>query len=433
MRTVKNKTRILFIFDASQSMNGRWEKSTKMNVARDFLIEMIDSLELENNVEMALRVYGHQSSFPPQDCEDTKLEVPFSLDNAGVIRQTLRYLNARGTTPIAYALSKAATDFPKSKELVRNIVILITDGVEACDGDPCAVSKDLQKKGIILEPFIIGIGLDKKFQKSFECVGEFLEVNKEKNFGGTLNYVISQVLDKTSMQVNLLDENDKPTESNVPMTFYNHTTGKLRYQYMHTMNSMGLPDTLFLDPLIPYDITVHTLPKLHADSVRIEPGKHSIVGFKAVQGKLKITSQRTNLLKKLSCVVKKGDETINVQAIDYSQKYLIGDYSLELLTLPRIKIDNIQIKASATTLIEVPRPGLVTVFKPTYGPCDLFVKIDGKMEWVCALDSRELRKTLTLQPGNYHLVFRSKSVNFSHYTKKRSFIITSGSSTAVRL
>jgi len=433
IKTVKDKTRILFIFDASQSMNGRWEKSTKMNVARNFLIEMIDSLEFESNVEMALRVYGHQSSFPPQDCEDTKLEVPFSPDNAGVIRQTLRYLNARGTTPIAYALSQAATDFPESKEMVRNIVVLITDGVEACDGDPCAVSEDLQKKGIILEPFIIGIGLDKRFQKNFECVGEFLEVDKEKNFGGTLNYVISQVLDKTSMQVNLLDENNKPNQSNVPMTFYNHTTGKLRYQYMHTMNSMGLPDTLFIDPLIPYDITIHTLPKLHVDSIRIEPGKHSIVGFRAVQGRLKITSQRTNLLKNLCCIVKKNENTINVQAISYSQKYLIGNYSLELLTLPRIKIDDVQIKASETTVIEVPRPGLVTIFKPTYGPCDLFIKIDGIMEWVCALDSRVLRKTLTLQPGNYHLVFRSKTVRLSHYTKKRSFIITSGSSTAVRL
>nr|WP_275121123.1 VWA domain-containing protein [Ancylomarina sp. DW003] len=433
IKTVKDKTRILFIFDASQSMNGRWEKSTKINVARDLLIEMIDSLELESNVEMALRVYGHQSSFPPQDCEDTKLEVPFSPDNAGVIRQTLRYLKARGTTPIAYALSKAATDFPKSKEMSRNVIILITDGVEACDGDPCAVSEELQRKGIILEPFIIGIGLDRRFQKSFECVGEFLEVDKEKNFGETLNYVISQVLDKTSMQINLLDENDDPTETNVPMSFYNHVTGQLRYQYMHTINSMGVPDTLFLDPLISYDITIHTLPQLHMDSARILPGKHTTIGFRAVQGKLKITSSRNSLLKKLSCLVKKNNDVINVQAIEYPQKYLVGDYDVELLTLPRIKINDVKINPSETTLIEVPQPGLVTIFKPTYGPCDLFVKFEGKMKWVCALDSRELRKTLTLQPGNYHLVFRSKTVRLSHYTKKRSFVITSGSSTVVKL
>jgi len=414
-------------------MNGKWEKSKKIDVARDFLIEMIDSLEFEHGVEMALRLYGHQSSFPPQDCGDTKLEVPFSEDNAVIIRQTLQYISPKGTTPIAYALSQAAYDFPKSKVLVRNIVVLITDGVDACDGDPCAVSDELQKKGIILKPFIIGIGLDRRFQKSFECVGEFLEVSKEKDFGGILHYVISQVLDKTSMQVNLLDENDEPKESDVPMSFYNHTTGKLRYQYMHTMNSMGLPDTLFIDPLIPYDITVHTIPKLEMDSIRITPGKHSIVGFRAVQGKLKITSLRNSMLKNLSCLVKKNGDIINVQAIDYPQKYLIGNYDLELLTLPRIKIDNINIKASETTVIDVPQPGMVTVFKPTYGPCDLFIKQDGKMIWVCALDSRELRKTLTLQPGNYHLVFRSKTAHLSHYTKKRSFIIHSGCSIAIRL
>ncbi len=394
---------------------------------------MVDSLECEKNVEMALRVYGHQSSFPPQDCEDTKLEVPFSRDNGIVIRQTLGYLQARGTTPIAYALSMAATDFPKSNGLVRNIVILITDGVEACDGDPCYVSELLQKEGIILKPFIIGIGLDRRFQKSFECVGEFLEIDKEKNFGPTLNYVLSQVLDKTSMQINLLDENDQPTETNVAMTFYNQITNKLRYQYMHTINSKGMPDTLFIDPVIPYNITIHTLPNLHADSVILRSGKHSIVDFDAVQGNLKITSQRIQLLKKLSCLVRKDGNTINVQAINYSQKYLIGEYDLELLTLPRIKINNVLIKASEQTLINIPEPGLVTIFKPTYGPCDLFIKRNGQMEWVCALDSRKLRKTLTLQPGNYHLVFRSKTVKLSHYTKKRSFVIRSGNSIIVRL
>ena len=433
VKTVNEKTRILFIFDASQSMNGKWERLTKLNVARDFLIAMIDSLELENNVEMALRVYGHQSSFPPQDCEDTKLEVPFSPKNAGEIRQTLRCLNANGTTPIAYALSKAETDFPKSKELARNVIILITDGVEACDGDPCEVSKQLQKKGIFIEPFIIGIGLDKRFKKSFECVGEFLEVDKEQKFGGTLNYVISQILDKTSLQVNLLDENDQPTETNVAMSFYNHVTGDLRYQYVHTINSMGLPDTLFIDPLIPYDITVHTLPQLDAENVNITHGKHSIVGFKAAQGQLKITTLRPNLLRNLSCVVKKDGQTINVQAINFLQKYLVGNYNLELLTLPRIKINEVKIRASETTMIQVPPPGLVTIFKPTYGPCDIFVKNEAEMEWVCSIASQELRKTLTLQPGNYHVVFRSKTVHLSHYTKKRSVIIKSGSSITVRL
>src|SRR5271157_220659 len=60
-------SRILFIFDASGSMNGYWEKEVKINVARNILIEMIDSLEKIDNIEMALRIFGHQKPVPPQD------------------------------------------------------------------------------------------------------------------------------------------------------------------------------------------------------------------------------------------------------------------------------------------------------------------------------------------------------------------------------
>jgi Ca-activated chloride channel family protein len=98
------ETRILFIFDASQSMAGTWQKETKIAIARRVLIHIIDSLQQLPNVKMALRIYGHQSPVPPQNCDDTKLEVPFAKDNAPLIRQKLRYLVPKGTTPIAHSL-----------------------------------------------------------------------------------------------------------------------------------------------------------------------------------------------------------------------------------------------------------------------------------------------------------------------------------------
>ena len=152
-------TRILFVFDASFSMAGYWESDQKINIARNFLIDIIDSLQNLKNVQMALRVYGHQSPVPPQDCNDTKLEVPFNINNAHQIRQKLKFLTPKGTTPIAFSLEKAAGDFPPCSDC-RNIIILITDGIEECKGDPCAVSRKLQTMGITLKPFIIGIGID---------------------------------------------------------------------------------------------------------------------------------------------------------------------------------------------------------------------------------------------------------------------------------
>ena len=427
------KTRILFIFDASQSMNGYWEESKKINIARKFLIQMIDSLEYEDNVEMALRVYGHQSVVPPQDCNDTKLEVPFQPGNAGKIRQTLRYIDPKGTTPIAHSLELAANDFPEVNALTRNIIILITDGVEACDGDPCAVSLELQKKGIYLKPFIIGIGLDVDFKSSFECIGNFIDVKKEEQFGGTLEYVISQVLNKTSTQINLIDANGSPTETDVPMTFYNSVSGKIRYQFMHTLNAKGNPDTLFLDPLIVYNITIHTIPELHRDSIKITTGKHSAIGFDAPQGMLKIVAPRTTLYKNLKILIKKKNEIINIQTPNEVTKYLTGNYDLEVLSLPRISIPDVEISQSKTTSITIPQPGLVTIFKPTTGPCSLFVQKGNNLEWIHSIPEKTLRETLTLQPGTYHLLFRNKNAYLSQSSRKASFVITSGKSIPVRL
>src|SRR6056297_3051554 len=106
-------TRILFIFDASQSMSGTWESDQKINIARQILVDIVDSLENVENVQMALRVYGHQSPVPPQDCSDTKLEVPFSPGSASRIRQKLRFITPKGTTPIASSLEKSVNDFPE--------------------------------------------------------------------------------------------------------------------------------------------------------------------------------------------------------------------------------------------------------------------------------------------------------------------------------
>ena len=67
--------RILFIFDASQSMLGRWQSGRKIDIARKLLYNMLDSLKTMENLEIGLRVYCHQKGYPPQDCDDTRLEL----------------------------------------------------------------------------------------------------------------------------------------------------------------------------------------------------------------------------------------------------------------------------------------------------------------------------------------------------------------------
>ncbi|OFX18586.1 MAG: hypothetical protein A2033_15020 [Bacteroidetes bacterium GWA2_31_9] len=429
----KPTTRILFVFDASQSMLGEWETDTKINIARNFLIKMVDSLEQLPNVMMAIRIYGHQSPVPPQDCEDTKLEVAFAPNNGTRIRQKLRFITPKGTTPIAHSLELCGNDFPPIPNC-RNIIILITDGVEACDGDPCKISLELQKKGIALRPFVIGIGLDLQFKKSFECIGKFYDADNEKQFGDILGLIISDALNKTTAQVNLLDQFGKPTETDVNMSFYDSFSGLLKYNYIHTMNFRGNPDTVELDPLLTYKMVVHTIPPVTVDSIALTSGKHTIIPADCPQGYLQMKLEGANNYQNLNAIIRKSGEmnTLNVQPANVLEKYIIGKYDLEILTLPRI-IASVEIKQSTTTTVQIPKPGMVTLLMISQGYGSIYLELEKEIQWVCNIDPNVTKQTIVLQPGDYRVVYRARNSKQTFYTVEKNFKITTGGSISVSL
>ncbi len=429
----KPTTRILFVFDASQSMYGRWQSDTKFDLAVRLFSNILDSLRDQSNLELALRMYGNRKSFPPQDCNDTHLEVPFAKDNIFRIKHALKTTTPKGTTPIAYALSQAPKDFPPCDNC-RNVVILITDGLEECGGDPCAVSLELQKNGIVLKPFIVGIG--KNFKEQFDCVGTYFDASNETEFRNALNVIISQTLNPTSIQVNLLDTDGKPTETNVNMTFYDHPSGMVKYNFIHSLNAKGVPDTLDVDPLVTYDIVAHTIPPVRKDTVKLIPGKHNTVGIDAPQGYLMFKTNGNSTLKYLPCVIRqKGmHETINVQQFDQVEKYITGLYEVEILCLPRILVKDVEIKQSHTTTIETPMPGIMVIQKSTTGFGSLYLEDKNSLVWLYNLrDKDPLQETLYLQPGSYRVVFRSKFSNRSSFTTEKKFIVEPGQTNNVKL
>ena len=412
-------------------MSGQWESGTKMKVAKRLLSNMLDSLKKVDNLELALRVYGHQSYVPPQDCGDTKLEVPFEPNNIDLIKHKLRQIEPRGTTPIAHSLYLSGNDFPNSKG--RNIIILITDGIEACDGDPCAVSQELQKKGIVLKPFVIGIGLDVDLKKTFECVGHYYDAANEKQFNDVLNIVISQALNNTTAQVNLLDINHKPTESNVNMTFYDNRTGAVVYNYIHTMNAHGVPDTLVFDPFTTFDMVVHTIPPVRVDSIKMIVGKHLTIPAYVPQGSLIIKSRDNSVKPNIIVHQEKKNEIINVQKINKSEKYLVGKYDIEILTLPRIILKNLSIDPDHQTKVDIPTSGVATFTRRYKGYGSVYVLRGDKQEWVYNLSPNLTKEMLKLQPGQYKILFRLRAMKQSDLTIEKDFKVISNASQLIRL
>ena len=139
---IPEKTRILFLLDASGSMLEQWERpnQTRWSVAKSILTKLVDSLRQNTKLELGLRVYGHRSPQEIKNCKDTWLEVPFKAKNHSLIIDKLQEIKPKGVTPITYSLEQAANDFPAGPGY-RNIVILITDGIESCGGDLCATSR----------------------------------------------------------------------------------------------------------------------------------------------------------------------------------------------------------------------------------------------------------------------------------------------------
>jgi Ca-activated chloride channel family protein len=427
------KTRILFLLDGSGSMLENWSRPnlSKMGVAKKILSSIVDSLKQNNKVELALRLYGHRSPREMNNCKDTWLEVPFKANNHKLIIDKINEIKPKGVTPITFSLEQAAKDFPESPGY-RNIIILITDGIESCGGDLCATSRELQKKGVFLRPYIIGLGM--RAERELECAGKFINADTPGKFHEVLNEAIEATFAKTSVSIELTGANNARNETNVNITFLNAFTGIPMYEFVHYRDKQGQPDSVLIDPVIEYDLVVNTVPPVIRRNVAIAIGKHNVISVPVPQGNLFI-QQQGRKDKDLQAVVReKGRaEIVNVQRSNEAFRYLVGRYDVETLTLPRRRF-TVEVQPDKTQSIVLPSTGVVNFHTITTGYGSLYEILEnGTQEWVCNLNDLKPQFTLNLLPGRYKIVFRAKHASGSKYTGFKSFQLKSGETLSVHV
>ena len=142
------------VVDASRSMWGQIDGVSKMQIAKETLEEV--SYWLPPDLELALRAYGNTSAMEEVNCADSRLLVPFSEMNRDYIRSAIAQLKPTGQTPIAFALDQAARDFSGLDS--DRAIVLVSDGIESCGGDPVRAARDLRNQGIVTH--LIGFGMD---------------------------------------------------------------------------------------------------------------------------------------------------------------------------------------------------------------------------------------------------------------------------------
>jgi Mg-chelatase subunit ChlD len=143
------------VFDASGSMWGRMQERPKIEIAKQTLAEALGVLP--DDLSLALRVYGHQHAREERNCEDSELMVPTGSGNHERIREAIAGFRPRGQTPLAHSLRQVAGDLRGFSG--ERSVVLVTDGIESCGGDPVAAARALrQNEGIAVHVIGFGIG-----------------------------------------------------------------------------------------------------------------------------------------------------------------------------------------------------------------------------------------------------------------------------------
>jgi len=157
---------LLFILDVSGSMKGKLGERTKLDVAKDILIDLQKGLP--DDLRVGLMAYGHYGN---KDCSAIELLVPLGTDNRKSIVQKLSALKAdKGATPIAGSLKKAGEILKTEKG--KKTLVLITDGNETCGGDPVKVAKSLKDSLTDIRVHVIGFGVGTNEENELISISE---------------------------------------------------------------------------------------------------------------------------------------------------------------------------------------------------------------------------------------------------------------------
>ncbi len=166
-------TYVEMILDASGSMYAQLATGgTRIAAAKEVLTTFVSQIPDNPYLQVGLSIYGATAKAGTKEaCVDSALVLPLK----GIARKELADRVARtqpkGSTPIAYSLEKAALDFPTDNS--RKLVVLVTDGIESCDGDLKKALEAFAARGITVDLRIVGIDLDEAARKSFEGLGTF--------------------------------------------------------------------------------------------------------------------------------------------------------------------------------------------------------------------------------------------------------------------
>ena len=180
--------RTIIVMDGSGSMWGQIDGRAKLEIARETVAEVLGTLPAAQ--ELGLMAYGHRRK---GDCSDIELVVPPGPGTGPAILQTVNTMRFLGKTPLSQSVKQAAEALRYGEEAAT--VVLVTDGLETCEADPCALGRELEAAGLNFTAHVIGFGLTQAEGAQVACLatetgGRYIQASDAGSLSAALRETI---------------------------------------------------------------------------------------------------------------------------------------------------------------------------------------------------------------------------------------------------
>lgn len=171
----KEQINVLVILDVSGSMANEINGKRMIDIAKDSIIDFTSELPKEANV--GLMVYGHKGNGSDNQrrisCDSVELVYDLEPFNSKKFREIIEPFEPLGWTPLAHSLDQAKkvfSEFPGEHN--TNLIYVVSDGVETCDGNPVEAAASFTNSNIQPIINVIGFNVDNEGQQQLRDIAE---------------------------------------------------------------------------------------------------------------------------------------------------------------------------------------------------------------------------------------------------------------------
>ncbi|HEY0032731.1 MAG TPA: VWA domain-containing protein [Devosia sp.] len=209
--------RAIIVLDGSGSMWAQIDGKARITIARETLSSVL--ADLPDDLELGFMTYGHRKK---GDCADIEMLVDPAVGTGAQISAAADAISPKGMTPISDAVRLAAENLRFTEE--KATVILITDGLETCEVDPCALASELESQGVDFTTHVLGFGLSDDEGQNVACLaentgGQYLQASDGKALVDALTKTVQQVVQAAPAPEPEPEPAPEPTP--VPVADYN--------------------------------------------------------------------------------------------------------------------------------------------------------------------------------------------------------------------